>query len=201
MQPKIISEVINLLKQLPGVGPKTAERFTYYLLMNPNLIEQFIDLFSYLKDKIVKCSMCNDFSDTDPCKICSDPERDKNVLCVVEHHQDMYAIKNLTSYKGLYYVLGYGIQPLNGKMPKDIDLTHLIKRIKDFPVKEVILATDMNTEGELTANFVVSKLRSVFGENIKFFRIARGLPSGAEIEYADSTTLEFALKNKNEIKE
>ncbi len=199
MEQDLISKIVSLLKQLPGVGPKTAERYTYFLLNNKNLLEELILKFTELRDKIKKCSLCNNFTDSDICKICSDENRDKSLLCIVEHPQDMYVIELTKSYNGLYYILGDVIEPLEGKFPKDLDLKSLVNRIKNSEVKEVILATDFDTEGELTANYIVDIL-SKQDFNIKFSRIARGLPSGAEIEYADPITLLSAIKNRIEIK-
>ncbi len=198
---KIIQNNINTFKKLPSVGPKTAERFVYYLLKNRNILEEFIENLVSLKKNIKKCRYCNDFSDIDPCEICSNKTRDTKLLCVVEKHQDLYAIEN-SGYKGLYYVLSEIVSPLEGKMLKQVDLEGLLNRIKnvteDMKPSEIILATSLTTEGELTANYIVDFLKST-NANIKISRIARGLPTGAEIEYADLQTLSFALTNRIKI--
>jgi len=199
---KLIQETINLFKNFPSVGPKTAERFTYYLLNNPEILESFVLILQQLKEKIVKCRYCNDFSDNDPCKICSDNMRDKKILCIVEKHQDVYAIES-TEYKGLYYILSSIIHPLEGKTIKDFDLDLLVKRIKNVPEEfmpqEIIIATSLTTEGELTANYIIEYLKSK-NISIKISRIAKGLPTGADIEYSDPQTLSFAIKNRIEVK-
>ncbi len=195
---RLIQEFIDLFKTFPSVGPKTAERFVYHLLNNPQILEYFTEILKQIKEKIVKCQYCNDFSDTNPCKICSDKTRDTKILCIVEKHQDIYAIET-TGYKGLYYILYKIINPLEGKTLKDIDLESLIKRLtdvsKDIQPQEVIIATNFTTEGELTANYIAEfiKFKNI---NIKISRIAKGLPTGAEIEYSDPKTLSFALKNR-----
>jgi len=198
---KLIQESINLFKNFPSVGPKTAERFTYYLLNNPEILESFVITLKQLKEKIVKCRYCNDFSDNDPCRICSDNTRDTKILCLVEKHQDIYAIET-TGYKGLYYILSSIIYPLEGKTPKDVGLEFLVKRIKDVPEEfipqEIIIATGLTTEGELTASYIIEYLKSK-NINIKVSRIAKGLPTGADIEYSDPQTLSFALKNRIEM--
>lgn len=195
---KLIQESINLFKTFPSVGPKTAERFVYHLLNNPQILEYLTEILNQVKQKIIKCQYCNDFSDTNPCKICSDKTRDTKILCIVEKHQDMYAVE-ATGYKGLYYILSSIINPLEGKTIKDVKLENLIKRVIDVPdemkIQEIIIATSLTTEGELTANYIAEFIKT---KNlcVKISRIARGLPTGAEIEYSDPQTLSFALKNR-----
>ncbi|MFN3550920.1 MAG: recombination mediator RecR [Endomicrobiia bacterium] len=195
---RLIQEIINLFKTFPSVGPKTAERFVYHLLNNQQVLEYFTEILNQIKEKIVKCQYCNDFDDTNPCKICSDSTRDTKILCIVEKHQDIYAIET-AGYKGLYYILSSIINPLEGKTIKDINLENLIKRITDVSYnmkpQEIIIATSFTTEGELTANYIAEFIKSK-NINIKISRIAKGLPTGAEIEYSDPKTLSFALKNR-----
>lgn len=195
---KVIQKCIELFKSLPAVGPKTAERFVYFLLNSPQLLEQIIQGLHQLKTDVVKCKFCNNFSDTDPCQVCNDSTRDSKLLCIVEKPQDVYSIE-ASGYKGLYYILPSIINPLEGKMPKSVNLEMLVDRIQNVPEvmkpKEIIIATSLTTEGELTSNYIIEFLKSRFN-NIKISRIARGLPTGAEIEYADPQTLSFAIKNR-----
>ncbi|MFQ3675376.1 MAG: recombination mediator RecR [Endomicrobiia bacterium] len=199
MQKKIISEVSNLLKQLPGIGPKTAERLTYFMLENGNYIDNLVVELSNMKQKVKKCDLCNNFSDNNPCEICSDEKRDKKLLCIVEHYQEMYAIEGTGSFNGLYYILGTAIEPLKGKFPKDLNLEKLFQRLKNAGIEEIILATDLDTEGEITADYIKKSIRDAGYDNIKFSRIAKGLPYGFEIEYADNMTLSYALKHRIEV--
>lgn len=199
MQRKIVSDLVDLLKQLPGIGPKTAERLAYYILENDTLLVNLASELASVKQKLKRCSLCNDLSDSDPCKICSDETRDKKLLCVVEHYQEMYAIESTGCYKGLYYILGSAIEPLKGKFPKDLNLDKLLLRIQENNIQEIILATDLDTEGEITADYIKKTIKEKGFKEVKFTRIARGLPYGFEIEYADVVTLTYALKNRTEL--
>ncbi|MCS7228007.1 MAG: recombination mediator RecR [Endomicrobia bacterium] len=200
-KPKIIQETINLFKTFPSVGPKTAERFVYYLLNNQSLLQQSIEVLNKLKTQIVKCKYCNNFTDTNPCDICMDTNRERKLLCIVEKHQDIYAIEK-AGYRGVYYILSGLISPLDGKLPEDINLEMLVCRIKNVPVfikpDEVIIAVGLTTEGEITSQYIVEYLRAK-DINVKISRIACGIPSGADIEYADPKTLTFALNNRIKI--
>jgi recombination protein RecR len=195
---KILQQCINLFKNLPSVGPKTAERFVYFLLNNSKLLDDLILALSQIKEKIVSCKYCNDFSETNPCAICSDEKRDRKLLCIVEKHSDIYAIES-SGYKGLYYILSPIISPLEGKMPKDLNIKSLYSRIFEveevMKPQEIIIALSFTTEGDLTTNYIVEQLKEKLA-NIKISRIAYGLPIGAEIEYADPKTLSFAIKNR-----
>ncbi len=200
---KIIQNSIDVFKKLPSVGPKTAERFVYYLLKNPDILEKFIQSLSNLMHNVKRCRYCNDFSESDPCEICSNKKRNTKLLCVVEKHQDLYAIEN-TGYQGLYYILTEIVNPLEGQMIKKTDLEKLFERIQNveesIKPQEVIIATGLTTEGELTASYILEFLKSK-NINLKISRIAKGLPTGADIEYADSQTLSFALSNRTKIYE
>ena len=199
MQKKIISEVADLLKQLPGIGPKTAERLTYFMLENGDYIDKLVLELSNIKQKVRKCDLCNNFSDSNPCAICSDEKRNQKILCIVEHYQEMYAIESTGTFNGLYYILGTAIEPLKGKFPKDLNLEKLFLRIKNNQIEEIILATDLDTEGEITADYIKKSIRDAGYNNIRFTRIAKGLPYGFEIEYADNMTLSYALKHRIEV--
>jgi len=199
MQKKIISEVADLLKQLPGIGPKTAERLTYFMLENGDYIDKLVLELSNIKQKVRKCNLCNNFSDSNPCAICSDKKRNQKILCIVEHYQEMYAIESTGTFNGLYYILGTAIEPLKGKFPKDLNLEKLFLRLKNNQIEEIILATDLDTEGEITADYIKKSIRDAGYNNIRFTRIAKGLPYGFEIEYADNMTLSYALKHRIEV--
>jgi len=194
-----ITRLIAVLKRLPGVGPKTAERFSYHLLNNRQLLAELEEGLAGVRDRVVRCRLCNDFSDTDPCRICSDPARDAGLLCVVEHHQDAHAVESAKSYRGLFYILGSSIAPLEGRMPGDLDLSALARRVEAGGVREIILATDLDTEGELTATYIAQFLRGAGITGVTVTRIAQGLPSGSEIEYADPATLTVAIRNRREV--
>jgi len=200
-KPKIIQEAVNLFKTFPSVGPKTAERFVYHLLKNQNLLEQFIKILEELKTKIVKCRYCNNFSETDPCNRCVDESKNPKLLCVVEKYQDVYAVEK-AGFNGVYYVLSDIINPLEGKMPQSLNLDMLVERIQNVPSymqpEEIIIAVGLTTEGELTSQYIVEYLKTK-NINVKLSRIACGLPSGADIEYADPQTLSFAIKNRIKI--
>jgi recombination protein RecR len=196
---KIVSGLTNLLKQLPGIGPKTAERLAYFMLENDGYIPKLVSELSSIQQKVKKCDLCNNFADTNPCEICSDEKRNKKLLCIVEHYQEMYAIEETKSFNGFYYILGTAIEPLKGKFPKDLNLDKLLDRLKTQEIEEIILATDLDTEGELTADYIKKVIKDSGYTNIKFSRIAKGLPYGFEIEYADSMTLTYALKHRIEV--
>ncbi|MEN3013154.1 MAG: recombination mediator RecR [Endomicrobiia bacterium] len=195
---KIINDLINIFKNFPSVGPKTAERFSYFLLDNENLLDSFIEVLTKIKNNVIKCKYCHNFSSVNPCEICTDPKRDFKLLCVVEKYQDIYSIEN-TEYNGLYYVLGTIINPLEGKMPSSLDVESLYKRIvnveENYKPDEVIIALGFTTEADITSNFITEYLKSK-NLKIKMSRIAKGLPVGAEVEYSDPQTLSFAFKNR-----
>lgn len=199
MRAEDITRLIAVLKKLPGVGPKTAERFSYHLLNNRHLLEELEAGLASVRARVVRCRLCNDFSDTDPCRICADPARDTGLLCVVEHHQDAYAIESAGSYRGLFYILGTSIAPLEGRMPGDLDIAALARRVESGGVKEIILATDLDTEGELTAGYIAQFLRDAGLGEVVISRIAQGLPTGSEIEYADPATLTVAIRNRRQV--
>ncbi|MEM4368525.1 MAG: recombination mediator RecR [Candidatus Anstonellales archaeon] len=200
-KPKLINDLINIFKNFPSVGPKTAERFTYFLLDKKDILNYFIKVLSEIENNVIRCDYCNNFSLENPCKICREPSRDHKLLCLVEKYQDIYSIDK-AGYNGLYYVLNTIINPLEGKMPQHIDINSLYKRIleieDEYKPKEVIIGLSFTTEAEITSNFIIEYFKNK-NVNIKFSRIAKGLPIGADIEYADPQTLSFALKNRTSI--
>jgi len=192
-----INHLIQELNKLPGIGPKSAQRIAYYLMRSPQ--EQAIQLAEAIlniKQKIVLCSTCFNVTDADPCVICRSDHRDRSQVCVVEQPQDILAIEHTGVYKGLYHVLHGAISPTEGIGSNDVRIKELARRLQDAAVKEVILATNTNLEGEQTANYL-NQLLSPLG--IKITRLARGLPFGTELEYADDTTLTRALEGRQQI--
>jgi recombination protein RecR len=193
--PKSIQDLIDELAKLPGVGHKTAQRLTFYLLRGSEQnITQLGDSVLNLKKGIKTCSVCCNFAEEDPCPICNDTNRDGSIICVVSEPLDVLAFEK-TGFKGLYHVLGGIISPVEGIGPDDLFIAQLIARLKGGNVKEVILATNPNLEGDTTALYL-QKL--IIPLNVKTTRIARGLPVGGDLEYADEITLARALEGRRE---
>ena len=193
--PKVVQNLIESFERLPGIGPKTAQRLTYHLLHAPieeaqALAKAAIDL----KEKTVICSVCFNISETDPCEFDRDPSRDKSTIAVVEDPLDVLALER-ANFKGLYHVLHGSISPLENIGPDELKIRELLPRLKDGTVKEIILATNPTMEGEATAMYI-DRLVSPLG--VKVTRIARGLPVGGDLEYADETTLNRALEGRKE---
>jgi len=201
--PKSVSRVIESFQRLPGIGPKTAQRLAFYLLHVPDAdLEQFSQSLSNLKKNTILCSVCKNVAEQDPCAICSDPSRNRSVICVVEQPTDVLAIERTGRFDGLYHVLHGIIDPLNNIGPDEIYIADLLKRIadKDTPVTEIILAMNPNMEGEATTMYITKQMGKMAGKNVtpKVTRLAHGLPVGADIEYADDVTLSRALVGRTE---
>ncbi len=189
-----INRLIEEFSKLPGVGPKSAQRLAYHLLRAP--VEQsrlLADAILALKQQITLCSVCCNVTDTNPCPICSNPERDHTRVCIVEQPQDILALEHTHAYKGVYHVLHGAISPTEGVGTNDIHLRELMERLKTGQIVEVVLATNANLEGEQTAMYL-HRVISPLG--ITVTRIARGLPFGSELEYADDVTLTRALEGR-----
>ena len=198
--PKAIQNLIESFEKLPGIGPKTAQRLTFYLLHVPQgELDEFASSVQKLKNDTILCSVCNMIDDVDPCSICSDPQRDQSILCVVEQPLDVLALEKGRGYKGVYFVLHGEIDPLNNIGPDEIFIAPLVARIKNQQsrIKEVILATNPTMEGEATAMYIAKQLKAQ-NPDLKITRIGRGLPVGADLEYADDTTLQRAMEGRNE---
>ena len=198
--PKAIQNLIESFEKLPGIGPKTAQRLTFYLLHVPQgELDEFASSVQKLKNDTILCSVCNMIDDVDPCSICSDPQRDQSILCVVEQPLDALALEKGRGYKGVYFVLHGEIDPLNNIGPDEIFIAPLVARIKNQQsrIKEVILATNPTMEGEATAMYIAKQLKAQ-NPDLKITRIGRGLPVGADLEYADDTTLQRAMEGRNE---
>ena len=195
------SSIQNLMDQfakLPSIGPKTAERLVFYLLKQPKSeLIKFAEAIEHIHEKISLCSSCNNFSESNPCAICGDHSRDSRIICVVAKPQDVSALEKTHSFSGLYHVLGGNINPLENLQLNEIKINSLIKRIKERQASEIILALNPDMEGETTSLFLIKLLRQIPG--LKISRLARGLPMGADLEYADEITLENALKGRSQI--
>jgi recombination protein RecR len=192
-----LANLINELTKLPGIGGKSAARLAYYILKRPaaeaeSLATAIIDV----KTKIFRCSICNNMTDVEPCAFCSDPRRDPSVICVVEEAFNIPTIEQTRDFKGLYHVLLGALSPLKGIGPQDIDFAGLLKRVQAGSIREVIVATNPNVEGEATASWIAQQLRTM---NVKTTRLAFGLPVGGDLEYADQVTMAKALEGRREI--
>src|SRR3989344_7565001 len=196
--PKAIQNLIESFERLPGIGPKTAQRLTFYLLHVPqHELDSFASSLQNLKKNTVLCSQCFAIGEIDPCEICSDTNRDMSVICVVEQPLDVLAIEKSRNYHGLYHVLHGKIDPLNNIGPDEIYLNQLFDRVKRRPeIREIILATNPTMEGEATAMYISKQLK-VKSEKLKTTRIGRGLPTGADLEYADELTLQRAMEGRS----
>ncbi len=192
---KPVARLVEELSRLPGIGPKTASRLTFYLLRAPKeQVKALSQAIGELREKIVTCEICYNITEESPCDICRDEERDRSLLCVVEEPLDVIAIER-TEYKGLYHVLGGVISPMDGIGPENLKIAQLLRRLESEPVKEVILATNPSLEGESTAIYI----RRLLSSPIKVTRIAHGLPVGGDLEYADQVTLTRALEGRREM--
>jgi len=195
--PKLIEDLLERLIKFPGVGRRSAERILFYLLEAP---KEEVDLLAKdmlkLKSHIRFCRICNNLGEDDVCMICRDDSRQKDVLCIVETPKDVGVIERTGGFKGLYHVLLGAIAPLEGKGPSDLKTNGLIQRIKDNNIKEIIIATDSDTEGETTALYLTKLIKPL---GVKVSRIGFGIPVGSNIEYSDSLTLARALEGRREI--
>lgn len=194
--PIAIEKLIEEFGKLPGIGSKTAQRLTLHVLNLPQEeVEEFASALVKARGTIKYCSICGNFTDTDPCPICSNPNRDKSIICVVEQAKDIMTMEKVREFNGVYHVLHGTISPMHGRGPDDIKLRELILRING-EVNEVIVATNPNIEGEATAMYI-SKILKPLG--VKVTRIAHGIPVGGDLEYADEVTLSKALEGRKEI--
>lgn len=193
-----VSRLIEAFNKLPGIGPKSAQRLTYYLLRAPQEEAQTLaQAILEMKEKIILCSICQNITDADPCAICDDDQRDHSKICVVEEPLDILALERTGSYKGLYHVLHGVISPMDGIGPDELKMRELLARLKSPDVvQEVIMATNPNLEGEATAMYLT---RLIAPLGIRVTRLARGLPVGADLEYADDVTLTRALEGRQEV--
>jgi recombination protein RecR len=189
-----LSRLIDELRRLPGVGAKTGQRLAFHLLaMAPADVQRLADTMVEARRRITDCSICGNLTEADPCVTCSDPSRDRSCICVVERPEDVIAMERTREYRGVYHVLGAAISPMEGVGPGDIRLAELVNRVKAGGVKEIIVATNPNTEGEVTAVYIANLLRPL---GVRVSRIAHGVPVGGDLEYADEVTLARALEGR-----
>ena len=198
-RPQTVEKMIEVVKKLPGVGPKMAERLCYHILkMSDVEAKSFVEAIQNARQKVKVCSVCYNLSESDPCPICSDNTRNKELLCVVESPRDLIAVSKVKNedYNGLYFVLGGALSPLDAIGPKDIRINQLITRLKQDSIKEVILATDMDSKGETTAVYLAQLIKPL---GIKVSRLGYGMPVGGDIEYADEVTISKAIAGRKEM--
>ncbi len=195
--PPAVTRLIETLSELPGIGPKTASRLTYFLLRaQSDLPLRLAEALRDLKERTRLCSVCYTITEQDPCPICSDPLRDRSVICVVEEPLDVLAIERTEQYHGLYHVLHGALAPMDGVFAENLRIAELLQRVRDGRVREVILATNPTSEGDYTAAYLLPKLRSL---GALVTRLGRGLPVGGDLEYADQITLTNALEGRREL--
>jgi len=191
-----IAQLIEEFHKLPGIGPKSAQRLAYYLIrMPPEDAKGLADAIIAAKDKIIFCSICQNITEGDPCSICVNRTRDQKIICVVEEPLDVLAIEKVHVFKGLYHVLHGVISPMNGIGPENIKIKELLTRLKLDTVEEIILATNPNLEGEATSMYIHRLLSNI---GIRITKLARGLPIGSDLEYADDMTLSKALEGRQD---
>ena len=196
-EPEAVERAVNAFKRLPGIGDRTARRIIYWLLgASKDTFDEFVDSLKNLGEQTKTCSICFNISTSDPCHICSSPERDHSTICVVAEPQDLAAIENTRIYNGVYHILGGVLDPLKGIGPEQLHIDELIKRVSSEEVNEVILALDPSNEGEITAKHL-SKLLAPTG--VKITVLARGISSGSTLEFVDPKTLTNALMNRKPI--
>jgi len=197
-----VTKLIDEFKRLPGVGHKSAQRLAFHVLrMSQADVERFVAALEEVKRKIVSCTVCNNLTDVDPCRFCSSTARDRSMICVVEEPYNLVAVEKTRSYNGLYHVLHGSLSPIRGLGPEDLRLQNLLPRLRPdnnegVEVREVILATNPNTEGEATASYI-SRLLKPLG--VRVTRIAMGMPVGSDLEYVDEVTMDKALTNRHEM--
>ena len=195
--PKAVTRLIEAFSQLPGIGPKTASRLTYFLLKDSSgRGDALAEALHELETSTVLCATCFNIADASPCAICTGEARDPSLICVVEEPLDVQAIERTREYRGLYHVLHGAISPMDGIGPEDLRIRELIDRVTAGAVREVILATNPSLEGENTAMYIQKKLG---GTRVRVTRLARGLPVGGDLEYADEITLARALAGRSEM--
>lgn len=197
-----VTKLIDELKRLPGIGHKSAQRLAFHIMRTPeNELERLTMAIRDVKQRIVFCSVCNNLTDVDPCRICSSTSRDHSVICVVEEPHSMVAVEKTRSFKGVYHVLHGSLSPIRHIGPNELHLANLLPRLKPenndgIAVSEVILATNPTTEGEATANYIGRLLKPL---GLRVTRIAMGMPVGSDLEYVDEVTMDKALANRHEI--
>ncbi len=181
---------------MPGIGERSSSRIVFYLLRDRDVLDELKSALE-LADELKFCSVCHTITDVDPCPICSDPERENGVLCVVERPEDVFLLEKTGSFRGRYHVLGGVISPINNVKPEDLHINDLIERVEKESVREIIVALNPTVEGDITAHYLADLLAPL---GVKITRIARGLPTGSDLALADETTLKEAIEKRTELK-
>ena len=191
-----LAVLIEQLQRLPGIGVKSAQRLAFHILKHPrDNVEQLCDALREVKDQITYCSICSNITDVEPCRFCTDPERNKRLICVVEEPHNVSSVEKTRDFNGTYHVLMGALSPLQGIGPDDLKVKELLARVSDHQVDEVILATNPNVEGEATAIYLAKLLKSL---DVRVTRIAMGVPVGSDLEYADEMTMHKALEGRRD---
>lgn len=197
-----VAKLIDEFKRLPGIGSKSAQRLAFYVLRRPLAeVEGFANALREVKEKIVFCSICNNLTDVNPCLYCSNPKRDRSLICIVEEPYNLVSVEKTRSFRGLYHILHGSLSPLRGVGPDELMLVNLLPRLnpennEGVEVKEIIVATNPTTEGEATANYIARLLKPL---GVLVTRIAMGMPVGADLEFVDEVTMDKALTNRHAI--
>jgi recombination protein RecR len=192
-----IQDLIDALGRLPGIGPKSAQRIAFHILQaDPQIASALVDSIRTVKERVKFCLICGNVSEEDECRICRDPRRENSSICVVEESKDVIAIERTREFRGKYHVLGGAISPIDGVGPEQLRIRELMVRLGDPQIKEVILATDPNLEGEATATYLARMIKPL---DIKVSRLASGLPVGGDLEYADEITLGRAFEGRRSV--
>ena len=194
---KSLQRLISALNRLPGIGPKSAQRLAFYILKSSRAeANELAQAILGAKENMKSCSVCGNITDNDPCSICDDSTRDGSTICVVEQPQDIFVFEKMGEYKGTYHVLMGALSPLDGVGPDDLKIKELARRIKQGKIREVIIATNPNAEGETTATYLSQLIKPL---GVKVTRLAQGMPMGGDLEYADEVTLAKALEGRREL--
>ena len=197
-----VARLIDEFKRLPGIGGKSAQRLAFYVLRRPKAeVDNFVEALLEVKEKIVFCDICNNLTDVNPCLYCTNPKRDRSMICIVEEPYNLVAVEKTRSYRGLYHILHGSLSPIRGVGPDELMLPNLLPRLlpdnnEGVEVQEVIIATNPTTEGEATANYIARLLKPL---GVRTTRIAMGMPVGSDLEYDDEVTMDKALTNRHEI--
>jgi len=195
--PLSMGKLIAEFSKMPGIGPRSAQRMTAYILQSPNAdVDSLVRHIREVKEKIKFCRQCNNLSEADLCSICLDVSRDRSMICVVEDQAGIASIERIGSYGGIYHVLLGELSPIDGVCPEDLKIKELVEKVSSGGVSEVIIATDFTTEGETTALYLNEVLKHI---NVKVTRLARGVPVGGSLEYADIATLQRAMEERRDV--
>ena len=196
-RPRALNSLVDELSRLPGIGEKTAQRLAFFILRSPTIrAERLVQAIVEVKEKILFCSQCSGITETDPCSLCTDPARDRSLICVVEDPSDVFLVERTGVFKGLYHVLMGALSPLDGIGPEQLKIDMLLERVDAGGVREIICATNPNMEGEATVLYLAKLMKP---RGIRLTRLAHGLPVGGHLEYADEVTLSRSLEGRHDL--